>query len=237
MNKIPIKDRVANKIACMLKTVKSGRFAYQRFLFTYFVYHFLFILKFDYPKLVEWKFILRHFPRRKGLRILDVGSTSNLFIHELARRGKIIAMDSRPYFERLPKKIKFVQCDILRAPFAPKSFDVVTIISVIEHIGLGFYDDPLYNDGDLEAMRKLKELLADGGVIFLTTLVGDKYAVSSDANERIYDKARFRRLIQDFKVINENYYIFRNRWVSVSSSEAFKEPASRFALACVELKA
>lgn len=53
-------------------------------------------------------------------------------------------------------------------------FDIVTCISTIEHVGLGFYGDPTAHgeDGPALAFRSLVRLTAPGGHILLTVPIG-----------------------------------------------------------------
>ncbi len=230
-----VKHAVANFIGTRIKNVKSGKFGLQRFLLTYWAYRLLPLFGFDYCRLVEWKFILDNLPRKKGLDILDVGCTSSLFIHKLSRYGKAIGIDSRPYFENLPRHIKFYQCDISNMPFADNSFDCITMISVIEHVGLGAYRDPKYDDGDFKAMRELRRLLKPGGVLFLTTLIGKHSCVDPTGSQRIYDLKRFESLKDGYRAAKEEYFIFAKKWRRVSRKRSFEEPSTRFGLACAKL--
>jgi len=95
------------------------------------IYKLLPYLGFDYSRLMEWNFVLKNLPKSR-LKVLDVGSTSSLFIYELAGRSyDTYAIDTRPYTERLPNLIKFFRYDITATPFQEKSFDAVTAICVI----------------------------------------------------------------------------------------------------------
>ncbi|RKY33477.1 MAG: hypothetical protein DRP68_02165 [Candidatus Omnitrophota bacterium] len=237
MRSIPLKHKIANKFGSMIKNIKGGHLGRGRFLFTYFIYHFLPYLGYDYSRLVEWKFILRNLPKDKESKVLDVGCTSSLFIYELAGRGyETYGIDTRKYCEALPSRIKFLQSDIINTPFPSGFFDIVILISVIEHIGLGTYQDPIYNEGDIGAVREIRRILKKGGFLFITTLIGNRYIITSDEPQRIYDKHRLLGLFKDFEILNERYYIFRKKWIEVDKDIAFEEPPERFGLACLLLK-
>lgn len=57
---------------------------------------------------------------------------------------------------------------------SPLVWDIVTCISTIEHVGLGFYGDPTAHgaDGPMLAFRSLVRLTAPGGHILLTVPIG-----------------------------------------------------------------
>lgn len=68
------------------------------------------------------------------------------------------------------------------------------------------------------------------GSIFLTTLTGNRYDVRPDT-QRIYDSTRFNRPIEWIHVENQEYYIFRKKWIPVEKEKAFKESPDNFVLA------
>jgi len=78
-------------------------------------------------------------------------------------------------------------------------FDVIFSISTFEHDGLGRYGDPLNPNGDIEAMKAVKKLLKDGGMIFLSVPVGAD-CLSWNAH-RIYGKIRLPMLLDGFDLV------------------------------------
>jgi len=51
-------------------------------------------------------------------------------------------------------------------------FDVIFLISSVEHDGLGRYGDPLNPTGDFEAMAKFKCLIPEGGLMYFAVPTG-----------------------------------------------------------------
>ncbi len=81
-----------------------------------------------------------------------------------------------------------------------QKFDVVFSISSFEHDGLGRYGDPINPDGDILAMKSVKEnLINKNGVLVLSVPIG-RDAVAFNAH-RIYGKTRFKKLTEGFKVV------------------------------------
>jgi hypothetical protein len=80
------------------------------------------------------------------------------------------------------------------------TFDVGFSISSFEHDGLGMYGDPLDPDGDLKAMRKMKERIKPGGLLFLAVPTGrDKILFN---NARIYGRTRLPLLMSGWDWID-----------------------------------
>jgi SAM-dependent methyltransferase len=234
---LTVKYKIANFAGNHLKQVKGGYFGRARFLLLALIYKVLPCLGFDYCRLIEWDFVLRNLPKGR-LRVLDVGTTSSLFIYELAGRNyDTYAIDPRPYAERLPRRIKFFQYDIVATPFPEDFFDALTAISVIEHIGLGSYGDPKYNNGDFKAINEMKRILKDRGLLFITTLIANRFIITPDHNQRIYDKNRLASLTASFAIEKEEYYIFaKNRWHKTSRHVAFSRSPQNFALVSLMLR-
>ena len=231
------RDRIANAIGNALKKVRGGHCGRERFLLTTLLYRSLPYLNFDYCRLVEWQFIGANLPK-SGLRVLDIGATSSLFIYELAGRGyDTFACDTRPYMERLSGTIKFIRCDIMATPFPDNFFDIITGISTVEHIGLGFYGDPRSGDGDFKAMNEMKRILKGQGLLCLTTTIGKSYTITPNGNCRIYDGSRLAQLTAPFFTEKEEYYTFvKNKWLETSKRVALGQVLPYYALACLLLR-
>lgn len=79
-------------------------------------------------------------------------------------------------------------------------FDVAWSISSFEHDGLGMYGDPLDPDGDLKAMQKMKQIVKEGGLLFLSIPIGrDKILFN---NARVYGRVRLPRLIDGWEQLD-----------------------------------
>jgi hypothetical protein len=101
----------------------------------------------------------------------------------------------------------------------------VTAISTIEHIGLGSYGDPRYDNGDFKAVKEIRRILKDKGLLFITTLIGNQYVITPNGNERIYDEARLTQLVKAFKLMKEEYYIFlKGKWRGANKEVTIKQP-------------
>ena len=190
---------------------------------------------------VEYDFIMRNIPSR-ARKILDVGSTGSLLPLKLAKRGyNVWCIDSREYHECHPN-LTFVKGDILRSLFPDDFFDLVVCVSTIEHIGVGAYGDPQYEDGDRLAVKEFGRILKEGGTLLLTAPFSGEYRVLPwmSSYERIYDYNRLKSLFGGWEIQLEEYYVPKKikHWVKASRKEAEKsyEVYPRSNLICLMLR-
>jgi len=105
-----------------------------------------------------------------GLRVLDLGCAQGNFSLALAERGyAVVALDLRPAFLRY-LRLKYerghvgcISASIEAFPFLQRTFDVVLLGEVIEHVA---YPERLLHD--------LARLLVPGGTLVLTTPNGER---------------------------------------------------------------
>lgn len=174
----------------------------------------------------EYEFAFQNIPYNR-CKILDVGSSGSLFPLKMAVMGyKVYIIDVREYHEKHPN-ISYIQTDIKNMPYPNKSFDAITCISTIEHIGLSAYGDPNYESGDKLALEKMRDVLkADGRLILTTPFSGSaKLMTWKNSIERIYDYDTLMNLFGEFNVLKEEFYIPLNskNWVKATRNEAERE--------------
>jgi SAM-dependent methyltransferase len=164
-------------------------------------------------RVVEYPWVLSNLGSSDG-RVLDVGCSASYLSHELIRRGyDTYGLDAN-IFPHMNPKLHFVQADVRRTPFEDNYFDQITVVSTLEHIGLGFYGDPTYPDGDFLAMLELRRILKKGGKVLLTVPIAAKHQVFELM--RTYDKNRLCKLTDTFDLIREDCFILKGkRWVKV----------------------
>lgn len=82
----------------------------------------------------------------------------------------------------------------------PIKFDCGISISSFEHDGLGRYGDPLNPDGDLDVMKKMKAIIKNEGLLYLSVPTGmDKLVWNA---HRIYGKIRLPILLKSWELIS-----------------------------------
>ncbi len=142
-----------------------------------------------------------------GQQLLDIGSSGSFLPGIMAALGcRVTCYDVRDWPMMWPN-LRTVKGDLLAAgqELLPcESIDCISCISTIEHLGLGRYGDSVDVDGDLVGMNRLVEVLKPGGLIILTLPFG-RAEIAYPAH-RIYDRARFDRLIAGMEVVDQRFY-------------------------------
>ncbi len=82
----------------------------------------------------------------------------------------------------------------------PTLFESAFSISSFEHDGLGRYGDPLNPRGDLDAMKKTKQMLEPGGHLFLAVPIGQDRLYWNAY--RVYGRLRLPFLLAGWKVLD-----------------------------------
>jgi SAM-dependent methyltransferase len=137
----------------------------------------------------------------EGARILDVGGSESTVGLSLATLGhRVTVVDPRPYPLRHPH-LRHAACrlDELPAPASDARFDAAVVLSAVEHFGLEHYgvawSDPR---ADLDALARLRDLVAPGGLLVLTVPFAEHPTV--DDFQRVYDEAGLRELLAGWDV-------------------------------------
>lgn len=172
----------------------------------------------------EKDFILENIDHGNSKKILDIGCEGSILPEEMSGKGHfVVGLDVQSYGEA--KGFTFIQGDLIKddLPLEAGSFDYITCLSTIEHIGIGYYGDGVNQSGDRIAIEKMRALLKDDGKLLVTIPFSDVYR--EDSFQRIHTYESFSKLIDGlFEIELECYWIpaFRKHWVSASRTEAQK---------------
>jgi SAM-dependent methyltransferase len=183
------------------------------------------------------RFVIRDHVRfvGKAMRVLDVGSGGGLFAAELSTRNPgmtVTSLDISPRAAAVAWRrygVPAVVTDLMSAPFAEASFDLITMFHVLEHL-----HDPL---AYVKAARKL---LAPGGRLVVQTPNLDcwQYKVFGarwsglDIPRHLYDfrLSDLRRLLEmgGFRVVRVKHFSWRDNPAGLATTIApALEPVAR----------
>jgi hypothetical protein len=134
----------------------------------------------------------------KGRTVVNMGSMTPWYESMLIYFGaRPTTIDYNPITLRT-ERMEFMS--IAEWERARPLFDIGFSISSFEHDGLGMYGDPIDPDGDLKAMRKMKERVKGDGLLFLAVPTGkDKILFN---NARIYGRHQLPLLLSGWEVID-----------------------------------
>ena len=134
-------------------------------------------------RIVELPWALAQLPEQP-LKLLDAGSTLNflpLIAHPKIKNKKLTIITLAPETNDFSRQgVSYVYGDIRDLPFEDQSFDHVTCLSTLEHIGLDnqsiYTSDQKYAENRptdyLLAIKELYRVLRPGGVLLLTVPFG-----------------------------------------------------------------
>lgn len=155
-------------------------------------------------RVAEIPFVIQTLRLAPGSRILDVGARwSPLPLFLSAMGFRIVAVDLSP-FPIQGSGPDFVLADMRRPPFRTDVFDGATIVSTLEHVGLGYYDLRQDSEDDIRMMDRIRSLVRGGGSLVLTVPFG---VSEMDDHQRVYDRSRLGRVTAGWTVEAERFAI------------------------------
>lgn len=167
------------------------------------------------PRSVEYGWVLNKISSVPQ-RILDIGCKGTRFPLLLANLGhEVTGTDLKNYGGEHPN-FRFVRGDILeedtRKKLHGQEFDVITLISTLEHIGiLGRDSENLDLDADVRLLRHLRKLFREDGVILATipcgfpTVRGDQKIYGDDEIDDLVEKSLLVTRAKDF-FVRDSYF-------------------------------
>ncbi len=180
-------------------------------------------------RIVEYPFVLRNLDLPVGSKVLEIGATMSALSFMLACLGhKVVALDVRDYEFKHPN-LTFIKADFFDFK-TNEVFDCIICVSVLEHMGLGFYGDKKVGT-DIDAVNKMRQLLRDDGILLLTVPFGRYYECHWF---RVYDSSRLRSLLDGFEIEVLEFYKRINEyvWLPTTSDELENIDSSEFKPRC-----
>lgn len=137
--------------------------------------------------------------------ILDAGSYGSLLPLILASlKFEVTGADCNFWNVKFPN-FEPIEADLKQLKLKTNSFDCVTAVSTIEHVGLARFRENISENGDIDAMRELVRVLKRNGVFILTVPYAPKYRVWSNKG-RFYDAKRLSHLVEGLKVTKKQFF-------------------------------
>lgn len=130
---------------------------------------------------------------------VDISST----LHFCSIVSAFIPVD---FYDYRPAKLflsqlKSKSADLLDLPFGDRTIPSLSCMHTVEHVGLGRYGDPIDYDGDLEAIKELKRVLAVGGHLLFVVPLGRESRIFFNAH-RVYTKQHVLDLFADLQLVD-----------------------------------
>jgi len=105
--------------------------------------------------------IKQAYPGCSDLRILDIGCGTGAMLDNMSGYGDVVGADfseeALKFCRERNRDTPLVRSDACRLPFATNTFDVITAMDIVEHIG-----------DDKAAMQEICRVLKPGGRVFIT---------------------------------------------------------------------
>ncbi len=165
---------------------------------------------------VEWSFLSQEMPAGPG-EAFEFGCEGGYMSLAAAQKGfHVIANDlqAQTFLWQHPH-VEFCKGDFLKLTFPSNYFDLAINCSSVEHVGVaGRYGIEVdQDDGDIQVMDRLAQILKPGGVLLMTAPCGKDSILAPWC--RVYGSQRLPRLLKSFVIEKEEFWSKndKNQWV------------------------
>lgn len=166
----------------------------------------------DDPAIMLWTAARARFgfDFREGQAILELGCAETDWLERVHRADpslEIIGVDARPQV-RDATGFQVLEGNALHSTlFAPERFDWVVLLGALEHFGLGFYGDPVMEDGDIQTMRNIVDWLKPGGFVYFDVPCQPMYSITENRHYRMYSPQAVteRLIVPGLREVNRGY--------------------------------
>lgn len=136
--------------------------------------------------------------------VVDIGSTA-LLVGIISQFVPTISIDVRPLPVSLPN-LTSIRGSITELPLKDHAVELLSSMSVIEHIGLGRYGDRLDTQGSTKAFKEVARVIKPGGHFLFSVPLSHTPGLSFNAH-RIFSIQQVLSLLPDF-FVREELFLF-----------------------------
>lgn len=133
---------------------------------------------------------------------VDIAS-HHKYVALLSKVVPVTMVDIRP-LELPMETISFQEGSILNLPYEDGILSSVSSICVIEHIGLGRYNDPIDPFGSEKAIEEIKRVTAIGGRVYISVPISENERIEFNA-QRIFTEETLLEKFGNYEVIDKKY--------------------------------
>lgn len=135
---------------------------------------------------------------------IDIGSRVDGFVAHVASFRKIDVLDIRPQKNNI-QNINFIQGDLtsLDKNFY-NSYDSVSCLHTLEHIGLGRYGDKLDIQGHIRAIENIKLIVQSNGTLYISVPISKNERTEFNAH-RVFKIGTILKYFNDWKLVSFSY--------------------------------
>ncbi len=118
--------------------------------------------------------------------------------------------------------------DLTHLHFPDNSLDSLSCMHTVEHIGLGRYGDRIDSEADLQAIKELRRVVAQGGSLLFVVPVG-KPRIEYNAH-RIYSYEMIREYFKDFTL--KEFSLINDQGEFINNADAELVKKQKYACGC-----
>lgn len=154
---------------------------------------------------------------------LDIGSSIYGFVSHVASFRLIEVVDIRDNTSQT-ENIKFKKLDIMNfEPEKIQKYDSISCLHVVEHFGLGRYNDKINYNGHIVGLKNIAKINSENGFFYLSTPIG-KATIYFNAH-RVFNVNYILKIIEpyykllEFHFVDDNGILWKNQNAVTFNSE------------------
>ncbi len=136
---------------------------------------------------------------------IDIGSSVSGLVAHIASYREIEVFDIRPLSSNIDN-IKFIKADFMAIDDHLHNYcDSLSCLHVIEHFGLGRYNDPINANGHLIGLENIYKIIKPGGKFYFSTPIGPQ-RIEFNAH-RVFNLTYLIDILKDKYTIDSFSYV------------------------------